>query len=180
MITVRVIFYVYKISFSGFYLSRLTASISMGVDMTDIQNELYMKLPCVFRKKLMQGELTFPEETKFKYENILAYRLIIRDKDDTSPVTRKDFCSYFELGKVPKKFGMRASSYDPKNDPQFYGVSLFLEKKILEQIMRLPKPRKKLALGFVHAEGGPEFTKDKHVCWWLFEDADVSGFKIDD
>lgn len=30
----------------------------------------------------------------------------------------------------------------------------------------------------VYKEGGPQETKDQHVCWWLYQDADVSGFKL--
>lgn len=32
--------------------------------------------------------------------------------------------------------------------------------------------------GYVYQEGGPEHTNDQHVCWWLYEGADVSGFRI--
>jgi hypothetical protein len=45
--------------------------------------------------------------------------------------------------------------------------------------MKFPNPNKKMAIGYVYKEGGPQDTKDQHVCWWLYEGADVSGFKIE-
>lgn len=44
--------------------------------------------------------------------------------------------------------------------------------------MKFPNPHKKMAGGYVYSEGGPQETKDDHVCWWLYEAADVSGFKL--
>ncbi len=48
--------------------------------------------------------------------------------------------------------------------------------------MKFPNPKKKMAVGNVYKEGGPQETNSiqQHVCWWLFEDADVSGFKIEE
>ena len=44
--------------------------------------------------------------------------------------------------------------------------------------MKFPNPKKKMAAGYVYSEGGPQHTVDQHVCWWLYEGADVSGFKL--
>lgn len=44
--------------------------------------------------------------------------------------------------------------------------------------MKFPNPNKKMAEGYVYKEGGPQETKGQHVCWWLYKDADVSGFKL--
>ena len=65
-----------------------------------------------------------------------------------------------------------------ENDPHYYGVSSFLKKEIVEQIMKFPNPKKKMAVGYVYCEGGPQDTNDQHVCWWLYEGADVSGFEL--
>ena len=46
--------------------------------------------------------------------------------------------------------------------------------------MKFPNPKKKMAAGYVYSEGGPQHTVDQHVCWWLYEGADVSGFKLKD
>lgn len=48
--------------------------------------------------------------------------------------------------------------------------------------MKFPNPNKKMAVGYVHKESGPQKTTEKtqHVCWWLYEDADVSGFQIEE
>ena len=50
----------------------------------------------------------------------------------------------------------------------------------MEQKMKFPNPNKKMAKGCVYKEGGPQETKDQHVCWWLYEDADVSGFILEE
>ena len=44
--------------------------------------------------------------------------------------------------------------------------------------MRFPNPNKKIAAGYVYCEGGPQSTNDNHVCWWLYEEANVSEFKL--
>lgn len=72
----------------------------------------------------------------------------------------------------------RGISVDFAKDPHYYGVSSFLKKEIVEQKMKFPNPKKKMAVGYVHSESGPQDTKDQHVCWWLYEDADVNGFKL--
>lgn len=48
--------------------------------------------------------------------------------------------------------------------------------------MKFPNPHKKMAVGYVYKEGGPQETNHKaqHVCWWLFENADISNFKIEE
>ena len=53
-----------------------------------------------------------------------------------------------------------------------------MNKEIVEQKMKFPNPKKKMAAGYVYSAGGPQETNDQHVCWWLYEDADVSGFKL--
>ena len=55
-----------------------------------------------------------------------------------------------------------------------------MDRAIVEQLMKLPNPHKKMAEGFIHQEGGPQHTEPKrgHVCWWLYENADTSSFKI--
>lgn len=44
--------------------------------------------------------------------------------------------------------------------------------------MKFPNPKKKLAAGYVYSAGGPQDTREEHVCWWLYTGADVSGFKL--
>ena len=51
-------------------------------------------------------------------------------------------------------------------------------KEIIEFNMKFPNPHKKMAAGYVHCEGGPQETKDEHVCWWLYKDVDLSSFRI--
>ncbi|MCI8706912.1 MAG: hypothetical protein HFH44_09305 [Lachnospiraceae bacterium] len=104
------------------------------------------------------------------------YRAVERKADDNRGITSDDFKSYFELNKRPKM--PRGVKKDYSKDPHFYGVSSFLKKEIVEQIMKFPNPNKKLAVGYVYKEGGSQDTNKgkQHVCWWLFEGADVSGF----
>lgn len=141
-----------------------------------MEEEILMKFPVVLRDKLLKKEITFPDETEFEYEKIKTYRAVERKTDDFSEITLADFKSYFELGKKPKK--PRGSAENLFEDPHYYGVSSFLKKEIVEQIMNFPNPKKKMAEGYVYSEGGPQHTvKEKeHVCWWLYENADVSGF----
>lgn len=143
-----------------------------------MDEKLYEKFPAVLKAKLMNNEIAFPEGTLFEYEPIFTYRAIERKNEDSREVSIDDFKSYFELGKKPK--GPRGKIIDYTSNPHFYGVSSFLKKEIVEQTMKFPNPNKKMAAGYVYCEGGPEHTtyEKEHVCWWLYEDADVSGFKI--
>lgn len=143
-----------------------------------ITNELCLKFPENFRRKLLAKEIEFPDTTSFEYDKLYVYRAVSRSADDNSEVTVEDFKSYFELGKKPKQ--PRGTMGDITQDPHYYGVSSFLKREIVEQIMKFPNPKKKLAAGFVYCEGGPQDTNvnNQHVCWWLYEGTDVSGFKL--
>lgn len=146
-------------------------TIEMQVD-----KELCLKFPVVLRDKLLNNEIELPDTTQFEYDKLFTYRAVERSKDDDQEVTLEDFKSYFELRKLPKT--PRGLVGDITKDPHYYGVSSFLKREIVEQIMKFPNPKKKLAAGYVYSAGGPQNTKDQHVCWWLYEGADVSGFKI--
>jgi hypothetical protein len=141
-----------------------------------VDNELCFKFPVVLRDKLLNDEIEFPDTTQFEYGDLYTYRAVERQIDDNREVTLEDFKSYFELGKRPKT--PRGMPRDITKDPHYYGVSSFLKRDIVEQIMKFPNPNKKLAAGYVYSAGGPQNTKDQHVCWWLYEGADVSGFKL--
>lgn len=134
------------------------------------------------RDKLLVREIELPDGTLVEYEKIWAYRAVEREAEDQHEVNIEDFRSYFELGKRPKKETkkVRGVSSDIEHDPRYYGVSLFLKKEIVEQLMKFPNPHKKMAGGYVFQEGGPQHTttSDQHVSWWLYEGTDVSGFKL--
>ena len=144
-----------------------------------LDKDLCMKFPAVLRDKLLNGELELPDAAMVDYERIRTYRAVERKIDDYHKITIEDFRSYFELGKKPKKIP-RGMNTDFTKDPQYYGVSSFMEKEIVELIMKFPSPKKKMAQGYGYKEGGPQYTNvDKlHVCWWLYEGADVSGFEL--
>lgn len=144
----------------------------------DIDKELCDKFPTVLRNKLLNKEIELPKTAQFEYADLVTYRAVERTADDNREVTLEDFKSYFELGKMPKR--PRGISKDITKDPHYYGVSSFLKREIVEQIMRFPNPKKKMAVGHVYSAGGPQDTdKNKsHVCWWLYREADVSGFKL--
>lgn len=139
-----------------------------------LEENICNKFPVVLRDKLLNNTIELPDDTQFEYEKIKTYRAVARKVDDFHTVTRNDFKSYFELGKKPKARGVK----DPEKDPRYYGVSSSLSKEIVEQKMRFPNPNKKMAVGYVYCEGGPELTEDQHVCWWLYEGVDLSGFKL--
>ena len=143
-----------------------------------MNEEMIMKFPAVLKDKLAKGEIVFPDEIEIEYEKIKVYRAVARAENDYSEVTRDDFKSYFELGKKPKN--PRGVDKNILKNPHYYGVSSFLKKEIVEQKMGFPNPKKKMAEGYVYSEGGPQHTQleTQHVCWWLYENTDVSGFKI--
>ncbi len=142
-----------------------------------IEEKLCNKFPAVLREKLLSGEIELPDTAMFEYEKIRTYRAVKREEKDFHEVTRDDFKSYYECGQMPKNPRGRG---DVKKDPTYYGVSSFLKKEIVEQIMKFPNPHKKMAVGYIYSEGGPQKTDSDrgHVCWWLYEAADVSGFKL--
>ena len=139
------------------------------------------KFPITLREKIKNDGFAFPEQTELEYEPILAYRGITRKEGDLSGVTRRDFRSKAE--KKEKK--IRGQVIDQTN-PTYYGVSLFKDKDILKSkfvnAFKFPNPRKKIAVGYIKQESGPQLTNEEttHVCWWLFEDADLSTFRFDE
>jgi len=143
----------------------------------DEWEKLICKFPIVIQEKLNNKEFSFPSGTLFDYSPLYAYRAVERKSNDTSKVTTNDFKSYFELGKKPKKMP-RGNSLSAT--AQLYGVSLFLKKQIVEQIMKFPNPNKKIVGGKIYSEGGPQLTNldTQHVCWWLYENVDLDGFRI--
>lgn len=140
--------------------------------------ELYYSFPAVFRNKLLNKEISFPDGTLFQYDKFCAYRGIIRDEQDHTPLNKDDMKSYYELylekGKCP-----RGRSID-LSDPSSYSVSLFRDFEDLKNIFKFPRPRKKVAVGCIFAEGGPQkmSTSTSHVDWWLFENVDFSNFEV--
>ena len=134
--------------------------------------ELLLKFPAVLQSKLRSGDIVLPEEVEWQYESIHVYRCIFMNtKQQSDDITRDDFKSYAELGKKPK----RGQKFDT-SAPDYYGVSVFITEAALANRMHLPRNGVKVAEGDVYQEGGPRLIKEEHICWWLFEDADVSGF----
>ncbi|MDD6965959.1 MAG: hypothetical protein PUK18_00410 [Firmicutes bacterium] len=140
--------------------------------------EFYKRFPVILRDKLINGEVLLPDDTQFLYEPIKTYRAVEREKEDFREVTIDDFRSYFELNKTPKRLPRGVS--DITKYPLYYGASSYLSEEKVRQQMHFPNPKKKLAEGYVFQEGGPQQTRisDGHVCWWLYEGTDVSGFQI--
>ena len=144
-----------------------------------VDKALCLKFPAVLRDKLLNNEIELPETTQFEYNNLFTYRAVERKVDDYREITLEDFKSYFELHKTPKTPKTpRGVSINYTKDPHYYGVSSFLKREIVEQKMKFPNPKKKMAAGYVYSEGGPQNTNDQHVCWWLYDGVDVSGFKL--
>lgn len=145
-----------------------------------LSEEQCMKFPAVLKNKLLRREIELPDTTLFDYAPVLVYRAVERTEEDHRGIRPEDFKSYFELKKTPK--AARGIRKDWNKEPHYYGVSSYLDRKIVEQKMKFPNPKKKMAEGYVYKEGGPQDTnkRDKHVCWWLFENADISGFEIEE
>lgn len=143
-----------------------------------------MKFPCILQEKLKNNdELQFPENTQYEYEKIYGYRCIRRATEDNTPIDRSDFRSNIETSisqgqKIRKR---RAQDKEPEDDINYYGTSLFEKKEMLANVMHLPKPSKKICSGYVFMEGGPQVTDGNyHINWWVYEEADLSGFKIEE
>ena len=141
-----------------------------------LDKEICEKFPAVLRDKLLNKEIELPDGTQLEYDKIWVYRAVERKAEDSSEITLDDFKSYFQQNKTPKR--PRGTKEDFLKNPTYYGVSSFLDRKKVEELMNFPNPNKKMAAGYVYCEGGPQFTKDIHVCWWLYEKADVSGFEL--
>ena len=140
----------------------------------EMEEEYFNKFPEILRMKLANHEIVFPEGTRFLYEKILAYRGVIRGKDDNTPVNRSDMQSYYAMGKIPRGVNYEANA-------QYYAISLFKTLDGLRESWKFPKPNKKVAQGYVHQDGGPQYTDSKgHISWWLYEDCDISGFVMRD
>lgn len=142
--------------------------------MSTIDKEIYAKFPAIIQKQLDLDPNFFPEGVKFSYENIIAYRCIKRPYDE-HPINRDDFRSYAEEGKRPHRAQKKASVVN------LHSVSFFTKKEKLENVMNLPHPKKKIICGKIHEQGGPQETdlSSSHVHWWLYENADISEFKIE-
>ncbi|MDE6566486.1 MAG: hypothetical protein K2K70_01995 [Lachnospiraceae bacterium] len=144
-----------------------------------IDKDLCERFPAVLAWKLLHEKVKLPDQTEFEYEPIQVYRAVERKKEDYTEVNQTDFYSYYELNKFPKNKKIRGKG-DISKDPHYYGVSSFTKREIVEQLMKFPNPRKKMAEGYVYQEGGPQETNwdTEHVCWWLYRDRKVAGFQL--
>lgn len=143
--------------------------------MTEEELQVYYdKFPVILRGKLKNRLLRFPGNTKFVYETIEAYRMVIRAKDDSHPFDLEDMRSYHEQGKLPR--GVQKMD---EADPLYYAVSLFENIEGLKQSLKFSNPKKKVAHGYVYEEGGPCLRGvTGHISWWLFENVDLREFEI--
>ena len=132
----------------------------------------YLKFPSVIYEKLCKGEISFPPDTRFDYEPIQSFRGITREINDFSAVTKKDFLSYAEMNVHRRGIDV--------NDPHYYGVSLFLNKESVENVLKFPRKNRKIAVGNVYPQAGPsEITEETgHICWWLYDNVEIEGFTI--
>lgn len=142
------------------------------------ETKLFSKFPCLLRNKLIRAELEFPSHMQVTYERIKAYRCIQREPDSYSDVTIQDFQSKVEMLQK-RKVRNRIENEDYMSDIGNYGVSLFTNKKILNNAMKLPRPPKKICVGYVQDKGGVQATDEYHVNWWLYENAEIGVFKIE-
>lgn len=141
----------------------------------DQEVEFYKKFSSVLRAKITNNQISFPDGTQFEFEPILAYRGILRNKNDNTPVNSNDMLSHYERKLVPRGI----PNYE--NDAKYYAVSLFETIDMLKECWKFPRPNTKIAQGYIYKEGGPQYTDlKKHISWWLYENIDFNGFIIRD
>lgn len=135
-----------------------------------MNEEMILLFPAVLKEKIRTGEFVFPNETEYKFDLIEAYRCYFRNNDNRT-IDREDFRSHAEKGIRLRGTGNRK--------PEYYGTSLFVSLDELENIESLNKPGKCIAKGLIYDKGGPicKSQKNTHICWWMYEKADVSSFK---
>ncbi|WNY25245.1 hypothetical protein [Methanolapillus millepedarum] len=129
----------------------------------------YLRFPSILKGALIERTVTFGDDVQFRYEPILAYRVIKREHGNEMSVHRSDFKSKVEILKEERRGG----NVD-ENNISHYSCSLFQDLEILKTVMRLPGPSRKIIQGFVTDSYGPCLMSDSHVDWWLFEQADPS------
>ena len=125
------------------------------------------KFPLVLAEAFNKYNLTFFEGTEWRYDSVKVYRMVFREKDDYSQVTRDDFRSFAE---APRR-GMEKLV----KKPDYYGVSVFTEKEALVNKLKLPKPGKKIALGHIRDDYGPIYRNLPHICLWCYKEVDFSN-----
>lgn len=138
------------------------------------KEDLYNKFPAVFKQKLIDGETSFPFGTEFEYDDIPAYRGVVRKGNDKRPFNRDDMLSHMEKGKpIPR--GMAP------NDPRLYAVSINKTKEGLVEALKFPKRGWKTAFGIVSQDGGPQLTTEStgHISWWLYENVNLNSFVVE-
>lgn len=131
--------------------------------MTAEEEQIYLKFPSVLKSFLSAHSISFSEQTLFTYSPFQAYRGVIREATDKTPINKGDFLSYAELGKKPRGVNV--------NDIGYYSCSLFLNTQQLAEALKLPRPNKKIITGIVKCENGPQETnvRTQHVHWWLYD-----------
>lgn len=125
------------------------------------------KFPAVMADAFDRYNLTFFDGTEWKYDPVKVHRMVLREKDDYSQVTKDDFIS---LAEAPRR-GMEKCV----KKPDYYGVSVFTEKEALVNKLKLPKPGKKIASGHIQDSYGPIYRKLPHICLWCYKDVDFSN-----
>ncbi len=125
------------------------------------------KFPTVMNEAFKKYDIAFCEGTEWGYNPVEVHRMVLREKDDYSKVTKDDFKSFAE---EPRR-GME--KYIKRAD--YYGVSVFTEKEALINKLKLPKPGKKIATGHIHDNYGPIYRKLPHICLWCYKDVDFSN-----
>ena len=141
------------------------------------EEELLSKFPAYIKSRIKQNIFSFPSDIQWVYTPIKAYRSVVRKSNDSHPICKSDMLSKFEMyGNSPKR--ARGFRWDESN-PLLYGVSLFEDKNALKNVRNMQPPNT-IAVGMITQNGGPcERGESTHVCWWLYEDVDLSCFKID-
>ena len=127
------------------------------------------KFPSTLKNGFEKYNICFPKETEWQYEKIFVYRMVLRNNDDYSRLEREDFSSHAELGIIRRGHEEDVTKYD------YYGASFFIDRKVLANKLKFPKPGKKIAEGNINDSYGPVWRNLPHICLWLYDKVDLTN-----
>lgn len=140
-------------------------------------NDIIEKFPDVLKSALKTNKVSFSGIGNIlcDFERIpRAIRVITREQDNNSPICEKDFLSHIERYRLGER--IKGVSEETEKDIGYYSCSFYEEKSKdkLIRIMKLPKKRKRMIVGYIVKNNGIICTnEDGHIHLWLYKDSKI-------